>query len=55
MMYYERPIQVYCKECQEWYNEKDTTFVNIEEDIQGRDKLTFVCPEGHETSSLRRG
>jgi len=42
-VYCER-IEVYCKECNEWVAEADTHFENIEEDAQGRDRLTFTCP-----------
>ena len=37
------PIVVYCKVCDEWMAEIDTTFEGIEEDFQGRDLLTFWC------------
>tara|TARA_B100001013_G_C24461479_1_gene383736 strand:+ start:431 stop:622 length:192 start_codon:yes stop_codon:yes gene_type:complete len=36
-------IEVYCTECKEWMNEADTGFENIEEDFEGRDRLTFEC------------
>jgi len=39
-----REIQVKCSECG-WINEEDTEFVNIEEDFQGADLLTFICPK----------
>lgn len=35
---------VRCLECGEEHVAKDVMFVNIEEDIQGRDLLTYVCP-----------
>ena len=38
------PIVVYCGGCDEWMAEADTTFEGIEEDFQGRDILTFKCP-----------
>lgn len=53
-MTYKRPIKVYCQECKEWHNEKDTKFENIEEDIQGHDVLTFTCPKGHEGQRSKR-
>ncbi len=37
--------QVYCQECKEFHNVKDVEFVGIEEDIHGRDVMTYVCPE----------
>jgi len=38
------PIVVFCTECSEWMAEGDTKFEGIEEDFQGRDLLTFKCP-----------
>lgn len=35
---------VVCKECGETHNPEEVTFVNIEEDPQGWDLLTFICP-----------
>lgn len=42
---YERTIYVML-ECREFERipEKEVKFENIEEDIQGRDVLTFTCP-----------
>ena len=39
-----RPIKVNCKKCGQM-NENDVELVNIEEDFQGHDILTFVCPK----------
>ena len=40
----------------EWCPEEDVQFENIEEDMQGRDILTFTCPEcGEQHKSLRVG
>lgn len=51
-----RTIQVRCPECGETHDERKVQFENIEEDIQGRDVLTFVCPGCDKTvKSLRRG
>jgi RNase P subunit RPR2 len=50
----ERKIQVFCKHCQMWVNEENTKFVNIEEDMQGADILTFVCSDCGQTSKSRR-
>ncbi len=38
-------IEVFCTECSEWIDEIDTEFEGIEEDFQGRDLLTFKCPD----------
>ena len=49
-------IKVYCDKCMNWIDEKTVEFLNIEEDIHGRDKLTFKCPVcGTENKSLRVG
>lgn len=49
-------IRVYAECCQEWIDERDVHPTNIEEDIQGRDVLTFDCPRcGYEHKSLRVG
>jgi hypothetical protein len=37
------PCRVHCSECDAWYDEDLVTFVNIEEDIQGQDLMTFEC------------
>jgi RNase P subunit RPR2 len=42
---YVRTIKVFCKTCNEWIAERETEFVNIEEDFYGRDSLTFICPK----------
>lgn len=47
---------VQCKECGEQHDTEEVKFVNIEEDIQGYDVLTFVCPAtGNETTAYVRG
>jgi hypothetical protein len=38
-----RAIKVHCSTCDEWVDEKEVEFLNIEEDIEGKDLLTFVC------------
>ena len=44
---------VKCKECGEEHYTGELLVENIEEDVYGRDVLTFVCPEtGHTTTSL---
>ncbi len=51
---FKRKIQVYCSHCSMWINEETTKFVNIEEGMQGEDKLTFICPDCGQTSTSRR-
>jgi len=41
---FEPKVKVICPTCKNLFNEDDVAFVNIEEDIQGRDVLTFECP-----------
>lgn len=54
-MYY-REIKVVLSCTGDYVNEKDVEFVDISEDIQGRDKMTFVCPEcGEQHTSYRLG
>lgn len=36
---------VRCTQCGEEHEVEDVTFVNIEEDPQGWDLLTYICPE----------
>ena len=50
----EPKIKVLCKKCG-WVDESTVEFVNIEEDMQGRDVLTFVCKCGLPGESLRTG
>ena len=53
---FDMKIKVYCDGCQDWIDEKTVEVLNIEEDIYGRDKLTFRCPVcGIESKSLRVG
>jgi hypothetical protein len=40
----ERQFIVICKECSEEHITNEIEFLNIEEDIQGRDIMHFVCP-----------
>jgi hypothetical protein len=42
-MYGERVATVYCAGCEERVPVPDTKFLNIEEDFQGRDVMTFEC------------
>jgi hypothetical protein len=54
----EAPMQVYLSCCQEWTDWNDDAFemLGMQEDIQGRDLMTFTCPECNEThdSLVRR-
>jgi len=45
--------EVYCPVCG-WIPTQTTDFINIEEDISGRDVMTFRCPEGIIRKSLIR-
>ncbi len=44
---------VWCLKCLEWINAADNTIVvNLEEDIQGIDNMTFICDKcGQESKS----
>lgn len=37
-------FKVICSECSEEHSVSEVEFINVEEDLQGRDCLTFVCP-----------
>jgi len=39
-----RPIYVRCCKCKKDMDELKTDIQGIEEDIQGKDVLTFICP-----------
>mgnify|MGYP003132491330 CR=1 FL=1 len=49
-----KPIKVSCNDCKRSTDESTVEFVNIEEDIQGRDVLTFVCPYCNTTQKSYR-
>ena len=51
--YPKKRIQVRCSKCG-WIDENDTEFVNIEEDMQGADILTFICPKCKNEQKSRR-
>jgi RNase P subunit RPR2 len=38
-------IKVKCIDCDTYFDEEKVEFVDIEEDIQGYDILTFTCPK----------
>lgn len=49
----ERGFIVVCTECSEEHDTESVKFLNIEEDIQGRDIMYFECPVTNmETRSL---
>ena len=37
-------MKVYCCQCKEWHDVDDVDFLDISEDLQGRDVMTFMCP-----------
>ena len=47
-------IKVTCNHCKTKHDEDIIEFVSIEEDIQGRDVVTFVCPICNKTSKSYR-
>ena len=48
--------RVYCNGCDHWLTSDEFEFLNIEEDPQGRDLVTFICDYcGTESKSLVRG
>lgn len=40
----ELTIQVFCGICQTYFDETKVEFIDIEEDMQGHDVMTFKCP-----------
>jgi len=40
-----RGATVICPDCGNRWNAEEVEFINIEEDIQGYDVMTFICPE----------
>ena len=36
-------LTVYCPKCDELIDKHSIKFIDIEEDIQGRDLVTFIC------------
>ena len=51
---YKKVIKVHCSNCPTWVDEDKVKFVNIEEDIQGADVLTFICPHCNTEQKSRR-
>lgn len=41
---YKKKIKVNCSKCHKWIDEEKVIFMNIEEDFEGADMLTFKCP-----------
>lgn len=39
----ERGFKVYCEWCRDYHSTEDVHFLNVEEDIQGRDIMHFEC------------
>ena len=39
----QRQTEVYCSKCAGWVDCESMVFLDIEEDITGRDLVTFVC------------
>ena len=53
---YERPVKVVLSCNGDYVNENEVEFSDIYEDIQGRDKVVFVCPVcGEKHTSYRLG
>jgi predicted RNA-binding Zn-ribbon protein involved in translation (DUF1610 family) len=53
---HEKIITVHCQKCPAFIDEKYVEFINIEEDFQGFDVLTFRCPKcGTQQKSKRFG
>lgn len=52
--YFERKVKVVLSCNGDYVNEDEVEFLDICEDFQGRDKVTFVCPECGETHTSYR-
>lgn len=50
---YEPKPKVHCSNCPSWVNVSDVKFLNIEEDIQRVDVMTFECPKCKSTQKSR--
>lgn len=51
---YKKTINVHCSNCPTWVDEDKVKFVDIEEDFQGADVLTFICPHCNTQQKSRR-
>lgn len=53
---FEPKVQVFCGDCQTYFDEEKVEFVDIEENMQGEDVETFICPLcGKKVRSKRYG
>lgn len=50
----EKIVTVLCFDCNERLDEKLVKFINIEEDMQGCDVLTFECPKCKKVQNSKR-
>ncbi len=44
-------FEVICDSCRERHSTEEVEFVTVEEDIQGRDVMYFICPKTQEETS----
>jgi len=51
---HERKMMCIRDSCKMWVNEEKVETLNIEEGMQGEDKLTFRCPDCGQKSISRR-
>ena len=51
---FQKSITVRCSNCNRWWAEEKTEFINIEEDFEGADILTFKCPKCKTEQKSRR-
>ncbi len=51
---YETSILVICPHCKQYLNEEEVEFINLEEDMEGKDRLTFKCPLCHKEGTSHR-
>jgi len=51
---FKKSITVKCSNCQRWVDENKVEFINVEEDFQGADILTFKCPKCNTEQRSRR-
>ena len=49
-----RKAKVHCDKCDKWIEEDKVEFIDISEDISGRDVMVFRCPDcGTKQESFR--
>ena len=46
--------EVYCDGCHEWHDAEAVEFVDVAEDAQGRDVISFRCPKAGDRVGLAR-